>query len=75
MNIKPSEIIRERLSCMPLRSTARNAVFLLCKRTSKEVDQFYDKISAEFTDKFPEENRFIADLSWDKSILGILEFT
>lgn len=32
---------------------------------------FYNKISEEFTDKFPEENTFIVDLAWAKSILGI----
>ena len=32
---------------------------------------FYDKISEELSDRFPEENTFIVDLAWAKSVLGI----
>ena len=32
---------------------------------------FYDKISEELSDRFPEENTFIVDLAWAKSILDI----
>lgn len=32
---------------------------------------FYDRISEELSDRFPEENTFIVDLAWAKSVLGI----
>ena len=32
---------------------------------------FYDKIAEELSDRFPEENAFIVDLAWAKSVLGI----
>ena len=32
---------------------------------------FYDKIAEELSDRFPEENTFIVDLAWAKSVLGI----
>ena len=31
----------------------------------------YDKISEELSGRFPEENTFIVDLAWAKSVLGI----
>ena len=32
---------------------------------------FYNKIAEELSDRFPEENTFIVDLAWAKSVLGI----
>ena len=32
---------------------------------------FYEKIDEELSDRFPEENTFIVDLAWAKSVLGI----
>ena len=31
---------------------------------------FYDKIAEELSERFPEENTFIVDLAWAKSVLG-----